>query len=56
MGNLIHFKAMVSRLPMSSMAKENEYQGTLTWMLSDASSYQVGQLYLSMAEELVGKL
>ncbi len=30
------------RIPMGRMAKDNEYQGTLVWMLSDASSYLNG--------------
>ena len=28
-----------SRMPMNRLAKSDEYQGTLLWMLSDASSY-----------------
>lgn len=35
-------KEVASRIPMSRMAKESEYQGTLIWMLSDASSYLNG--------------
>jgi NAD(P)-dependent dehydrogenase (short-subunit alcohol dehydrogenase family) len=31
-----------SRIPMGRLAKPNEYQGTLIWMLSDASSYLNG--------------
>lgn len=31
-----------SRIPMNRLAKPNEYQGTLLWMLSDASSYLNG--------------
>ena len=31
-----------SRIPMNRMAREDEYQGTLIWMLSNASSYLNG--------------
>ncbi|XOV79303.1 MAG: SDR family oxidoreductase [Aestuariibacter sp.] len=31
-----------SRIPMARMARKDEYQGTLVWMLSDASSYLNG--------------
>ena len=31
-----------SRIPMNRLAQPNEYQGTLLWMLSDASSYLNG--------------
>ena len=31
-----------SRIPMGRLAKSDEYQGTLLWMLSDASSYLNG--------------
>ena len=31
-----------SRIPMDRLAKPNEYQGSLLWMLSDASSYLNG--------------
>ena len=31
-----------SRIPMNRLAQPNEYQGTLIWMLSDASSYLNG--------------
>jgi len=31
-----------SRIPMNRLAKSDEYQGTLLWMLSDASSYLNG--------------
>jgi NAD(P)-dependent dehydrogenase (short-subunit alcohol dehydrogenase family) len=31
-------------LPMSRLAEPNEYQGTLVWMLSDASSYLTGAI------------
>lgn len=31
-----------SRIPMNRLAKPNEYQGTLIWMLSDSSSYLNG--------------
>jgi len=33
-----------SRIPMGRMANSNEYQGTLLWMLSDASSYLNGAI------------
>ena len=33
-----------SRIPMQRMANDNEYQGTLLWMLSDASSYLNGAI------------
>ncbi len=33
-----------SRIPMNRMAQPNEYQGTLIWMLSDASSYLNGAI------------
>lgn len=32
------------RIPMKRLAKSNEYQGTLIWMLSDASSYLNGAI------------
>lgn len=33
-----------SRIPMNRLASPNEYQGTLIWMLSDASSYLNGAI------------
>ena len=33
-----------SRIPMKRMANDDEYQGTLLWMLSDASSYLNGAI------------
>jgi NAD(P)-dependent dehydrogenase (short-subunit alcohol dehydrogenase family) len=33
-----------SRIPMNRLAKNDEYQGTLLWMLSDASSYLNGAI------------
>ena len=33
-----------SRIPMGRLAKPNEYQGTLIWILSDASSYLNGAI------------
>jgi len=33
-----------SRIPMSRLAEVDEYQGTLVWMLSDASSYLNGAI------------
>tara|TARA_B110000008_G_C16961938_1_gene560492 strand:- start:121 stop:945 length:825 start_codon:yes stop_codon:yes gene_type:complete len=35
-------KEVSYRIPMNRLAKVNEYQGTLVWMLSDASSYLNG--------------
>lgn len=35
-------KEVSSRIPMNRLAEKNEYQGTLIWMLSDASSYLNG--------------
>ncbi len=35
-------KEVSSRIPMSRLAEVDEYQGTLLWMLSDASSYLNG--------------
>ena len=37
-------KKVTSRIPMCRLAKPNEYQGTLLWMLSDASSYLNGAI------------
>lgn len=37
-------KEVNARIPMSRMASSNEYQGTLLWMLSDASSYLNGAI------------
>ena len=33
-----------SRIPMKRLARDNEYQSTLVWMLSDASSYLNGAI------------
>jgi NAD(P)-dependent dehydrogenase (short-subunit alcohol dehydrogenase family) len=35
---------VTSRIPMNRLADSNEYQGTLVWMLSDASSYLNGAI------------
>jgi len=35
-------KEIIKRIPMGRMARSSEYQGTLIWMLSDASSYLNG--------------
>lgn len=35
-------KAVSSRIPLSRLAEAGEFQGTLVWMLSDASSYLNG--------------
>jgi NAD(P)-dependent dehydrogenase (short-subunit alcohol dehydrogenase family) len=37
-------KKVSSHIPMNRLAKPNEYQGTLVWMLSDASSYLNGAI------------
>jgi len=37
-------RSVSSRIPMGRLAKSNEYQGTLIWMLSDASSYLNGAI------------
>ena len=37
-------KNISSRIPLGRMAKSNEYQGTLVWMLSDSSSYLNGAI------------
>jgi NAD(P)-dependent dehydrogenase (short-subunit alcohol dehydrogenase family) len=37
-------KEVSKRIPMNRLAKVNEYQGTLVWMLSDASSYLNGAI------------
>ena len=37
-------KEVALRIPMNRMANADEYQGTLLWMLSDASSYLNGAI------------
>jgi NAD(P)-dependent dehydrogenase (short-subunit alcohol dehydrogenase family) len=37
-------KEVSSRIPMNRLAEVDEYQGTLVWMLSDASSYLNGAI------------
>jgi NAD(P)-dependent dehydrogenase (short-subunit alcohol dehydrogenase family) len=37
-------KEVNAKIPMGRMAKSNEYQGALLWMLSDASSYLNGAI------------
>jgi NAD(P)-dependent dehydrogenase (short-subunit alcohol dehydrogenase family) len=37
-------KEVSYRIPMGRLAQENEYQGTLLWMLSEASSYLNGAI------------
>ncbi|MDC0092773.1 SDR family oxidoreductase [Alphaproteobacteria bacterium] len=37
-------KEVNARIPMGRMANDDEYQGTLLWMLSDASSYLNGAI------------
>ena len=37
-------KELNKRIPMARMANVDEYQGTLVWMLSDASSYLNGAI------------
>jgi NAD(P)-dependent dehydrogenase (short-subunit alcohol dehydrogenase family) len=36
--------AVFQRIPMGRLANSDEYQGTLLWMLSDASSYLNGAI------------
>lgn len=44
-GQPVDFLGKVSnKIPMGRLAKPNEYQGTLIWMLSDASSYLNGAI------------
>jgi NAD(P)-dependent dehydrogenase (short-subunit alcohol dehydrogenase family) len=44
-GQPLDFLEKVSnKIPMGRLAKPNEYQGTLIWMLSDASSYLNGAI------------
>ena len=33
-----------SRIPLNRLANPEEYQGTLVWMLSDASTYLTGAI------------
>ena len=40
----IFLNKVQSRIPMNRLAQPNEYQGTLIWMLSDASSYLNGAI------------
>ena len=37
-------ESVSSRIPMGRLAQNDEYQGTLLWMLSDASSYLNGSI------------
>ena len=37
-------KEIESRIPLGRMAKSNDYQGTLIWMISDASEYMNGSI------------
>ena len=37
-------KEVKARIPMGRMANSDEYQGTLLWILSDASSYLNGSI------------
>ena len=37
-------KEVITRIPLGRMANSDEYQGTLLWMLSDASSYLNGAI------------
>ena len=37
-------KEVSSRIPMNRLAEVDEFQGTLVWMLSDASSYLNGAI------------
>ena len=40
----VFLKKIRTRIPMGRLAKSDEYQGTLLWMLSDASSYLNGAI------------
>lgn len=40
----VFLKEVSSRIPMNRLAQNDEYQGTLIWMLSDASSYLNGAI------------
>ena len=40
----IFIEKISSRIPLNRLAKPDEYQGTLLWMLSDASSYLNGAI------------
>ncbi len=40
----VFLKEVSSRIPMNRLANADEYQGTLLWMLSDASSYLNGAI------------
>jgi NAD(P)-dependent dehydrogenase (short-subunit alcohol dehydrogenase family) len=40
----LFLKSVASRIPMGRLAKPNEYQGSIVWMLSDASSYLNGAI------------
>ena len=40
----IFIDSVSSKIPMGRLARSNEYQGTLIWMLSDASSYLNGSV------------
>ena len=40
----IFIDSVSSKIPMGRLARSNEYQGTIIWMLSDASSYLNGSV------------
>ena len=40
----VFLREVCSRIPMNRLAQADEYQGTLLWMLSDASSYLNGAI------------
>ena len=40
----VFLKEVSTRIPMNRLAKNDEYQGTLIWMLSEASSYLNGAI------------
>ena len=40
----IFLKEVSNRIPMNRLAKVDEYQGVLIWILSDASSYLNGAI------------
>lgn len=42
--NINFISELIKRIPMNRMAKKNEYQGLLVFLLSDASSYMTGSI------------
>ena len=47
-------KKVTSRNPMERLAHEEEYKGTLIWMLSDASSYLNGAIIPVDSGQILG--